>query len=353
MKMMKQMACAALAAAVAVGITGCGSKADYSQPKVAEGTIAVLAGRSAQDTSLKPICEKYGLASNDLSKLPKEVKELVADLGLDKAESKWMAVTVGDVSAAVKGEDAPDVAVALATTLDLDKAIAACEKKIKEEKKDGEVSFKKTAVAGVDAYEVACKDCKVGAKAVVPCVASLDKQLILAATSAACLEKQIALYRDGKGASAEFGAFSLKANDLIRVKVAKVGENVKKNLPSPDMLQAVNSMLPDGDKLILGLGTAEIAVAASADGKNVALDVSLETAADADADKLVTLAKTGLMTLTAMVKGQAEKDADAKAAAAALEAAKIVAEGKVARLSASVDADAALKALAEKAKDIK
>ena len=44
MKMMKQMACAALVAAVAVGITGCGDKASSTgrfEPKVAEGAFAM------------------------------------------------------------------------------------------------------------------------------------------------------------------------------------------------------------------------------------------------------------------------------------------------------------------------
>ena len=117
MKMMKQMACAALAAAVAVGITGCGSKADYSQPKVAEGTILALAGREMADTTLKPICEKYGFGgANDLSKLPKEVKEVLTDLGLDKVEAKWASVTVGDITAAVQGKGIPDFAVSSAIT---------------------------------------------------------------------------------------------------------------------------------------------------------------------------------------------------------------------------------------------
>lgn len=346
MKMIKHMAYAALAAAVAVGITGCGSKVDYSQPKVAEGTIVAMVGRSANATSLKPICEKYGLASNDLSQLPKEVKDVIADSGLDKADVKWVAVTIGDISAALKDKGAPDAAVAIAATFNLDTAVAAVEKKLKEKKE--EVTFKKTTIAGVPAYEIHSKDEKV-----VPCIASLDGQLFLGTASAASLEKQIGLYRDGKGSSKDFGAFALGANDIIRIKAVKVGDNVKKNLPDPEMLKAVNQIIPDGDKIVLGLGALDITLTASGDGKDIKLDMSVETAADADADKIAAIAKTGLMTFTAQMKEGAAKDADAKAAYDVLQGTKIEAKGKVITLSASTAADPAMKALADKAKAIK
>ena len=132
-----------------------------------------------------------------------------------------------------------------------------------------------------------------------------------------------------------------------------MGENVKKALPDPEMLKMVNGVVPDGDKIVQGLGAVELACGASDDGKNIKLDLSLDTAADADADKLVTFAKTGLMALTAQMKEGAEKDADAKAAYEALQAVKIEAKGKVAMLAASTAADPALKALADKAKELK
>ena len=355
MKMMKQMACAALAAALAAGISGCDSKSakDYSSPKVAEGAILALAGRSAEDTSLAPILKKYkldsGLASEEnLKQMPAEMKDLVKELELDKAEFKWTALTVGDMSGAMKG-DVPEVAVALATTLNLDKAVAACEKKLKEEKDEGKPEFKKEMVADVSAYSINSKDLKVGEKAVVPFVASLDGQLILAASSKAVLEKQIALYRDGKGASADFGSFALGANDMLRIKLAKVGENVKKSIPDPAMLQELNGFVPDADKLVLGLGAVELALSASADGKDAKLDLAVETASDADADKLRTLAKSGLMPLTAMVKGS--KDDGMKLAAGVLQAAKIAGEGKVANLSVAYSADDLIKFVSEQKKN--
>ena len=343
MKMMKQMACAALVAAVAVGITGCGDKNSSTgsfQPKVAEGAIAALVARPMENTSLAPLCKQYGLCVTDLMKQAsdKDAQEIIKELGLDKAENKWVTATLFPVSAE-KLED-PDFAVAIATSVDLDKAVAYAQSKEKQK-------IDKATIANVPAYVLFKGEKPDGY------MANLDKQLILVASTSAGLEKLIALYRDGKGASAEFGSFALGANDIIRLKVAKVGENVKKSMPSPDALQMVNGFVPDGDKIILGMGAVELALGASDDGKNVKLDLSVETAADADADKLATLAKTGLMALTAQMKEGAEKDADAKAAYEALQAVKIEAKGKVAALAASTAADAALKALADKAKELK
>ena len=336
MKMIKLTACAALAVACAVGFTGCGSK-DYSTPKVAEGAVFALAMRSPAKTSLAPLVEKYKL--NDykaaLEKMPADAKDLFNELGLDKVETQWVVVTVGGE---ISMDKIPDVAVAAATTLDLDKVVAAAEKE-----KDKKVEFKKKDIAGVTAYEIVEKGEKV-----VPCVASLDGKLFIGASSSAILEKQIALYRDGKGASADFASFKLGGNDILRAKSVKVGEAVKKALPDPDMLKEVNAMIPDGDKLVLGLGAVELA--ATSDGKDIKLDLSVETAADADAEKLVTAAKGGLMMATAAAKQEAEKDEGAKAALGALESAKVVNEGKVAKLTLAAPADPILKFVSENAK---
>ncbi len=346
MKMMKQMACAALVAAIAVGIAGCGDKASSTgssgdgesslQPKVAEGAIAAFVVRPMEDTSLAPLCKQYGLGLTDLMKrAPGDFQEFIKELELDKAEIKWVAWNIDPLSADKIEKGNVEFAAAIATSFDIDKFVAFAEKKFKERGHKDEV--KKTTIADVPAY-IVIKSEKPKAY-----LANLDKQFILVATTSAGLEKQIALYRDGKGASADFGSFTLDANDVIRLKVAKVGENVKKALPSPDALQMVNGFVPDGDKVILGLASVEINLRASSDGKSATFDVSVETASDADADKLTTAAKSGLMMATAAVKQKAEKDAEAKAALDVLESAKIANEGKVAKLSVTFPAELPIK----------
>ena len=150
MKMMKQMACAALAAAVAVGISGCGDKdasAGALQPKVAEGTVMALVVRPMENTSLAPLCKQYGLSMVDLMKqAPGDAQEVIKELALDKVENKWVVVTLDALSADKIEKGEPDFAVAAATTLDLDKVVAVAQGK--KQKID------KATIAGVPAYIV-------------------------------------------------------------------------------------------------------------------------------------------------------------------------------------------------------
>ena len=348
MRIIKKFAYAAVAVACAAGIAGCDQKTkEYAGPKVAEGAVVALAGRKADATSLAPLVKQYKLdgviSPEKMEQLPDKVKDLVKELEIDKLDVKWTAASVGDLSVVAK-DAVPEIGIAMAVTLDLDKFVAAVDKKCKEEKED--VSFNKTTISGVQAYEIVSKK----NKGVVPCVASLDGKLVLFASSADGLAKQIALYRDGKGASADFGAFALGANDLIRVKAVKVGENVKKSIPDQKMLEGLKDLLPDGDKLVLGLGSVDLALSASADGKDVKLDLAVETASDADATKLATLVQSSMAPLTMMVKDA--KDDGMKLAAGVLKSVKVEGKGKVASLSAACPADDLIKFVSEQKKNL-
>lgn len=348
MRIIKKFAYAAVAVACAAGIAGCDQKTkEYAGPKVAEGAVVALAGRKADATSLAPLVKQYKLdgviSPEKMEQLPDKVKGLVKELEIDKLDVKWTAASVGDLSVVAK-DAVPEIGIAMAVTLDLDKFVAAVDKKCKEEKED--VSFNKTTISGVQAYEIVSKK----NKGVVPCVASLDGKLVLFASSADGLAKQIALYRDGKGESKDFGAFALGANDLIRVKAVKVGENVKKSIPDQKMLEGLKDLLPDGDKLVLGLGSVDLALSASADGKDVKLDLAVETASDADATKLATLVQSSMAPLTMMVKDA--KDDGMKLAAGVLKSVKVEGKGKVASLSAACPADDLIKYVSEQEKNL-
>ena len=348
MRIIKKFAYAAVAVACAAGIAGCDQKTtEYAGPKVAEGAVVALAGRKADATSLAPLVKQYKLdgviSPEKMEQLPDKVKDLVKELEIDKLDVKWTAASVGDLSVVAK-DAVPEIGIAMAVTLDLDKFVAAVDKKCKEEKED--VSFNKTTISGVQAYEIVSKK----NKGVVPCVASLDGKLVLFASSADGLAKQIALYRDGKGESKDFGAFALGANDLIRVKAVKVGENVKKSIPDQKMLEGLKDLLPDGDKLVLGLGSVDLALSASADGKDVKLDLAVETASDADATKLATLVQSSMAPLTMMVKDA--KDDGMKLAAGVLKSVKVEGKGKVASLSAACPADDLIKFVSEQKKNL-
>ena len=84
----------------------------------------------------------------------------------------------------------------------------------------------------------------------------------------------------------------------------------------------LTAFVPDGDKMVLGLGALDFSATATADN-GIALKLTLGTASEKDADQLRTLAKTGLMPLTVQLKEAAKKDADSKRALALVEGLKI------------------------------
>ena len=124
-------------------------------------------------------------------------------------------------------------------------------------------------------------------------VASLDGQLLLAASSRGSLAKQIRLYRQGKGAGDALGGFSAKEGELIHLKVDNVGERILA-IGGQNGVREVAQLLPDGERVIKGLGVFEGDVKVSSDGM-VSVSASLKAASEEDADEIRTLAKVGLM----------------------------------------------------------
>ncbi len=356
MKLIKLMACAALAVACTVGISGCkdkrSSKGDSDssetssdvksdvQMKVADGTIFALALRLPTDTALAPLVRKYGLSDingfiDQASQGKPWVAALFKDLGLDKVDLQWMLVTIGgDVSSFESAE----VAVVAATTLDLEKSLNVLDKHCPPKE---EFSFKKITVAGVPAFELPSED------GVTPCVASLGGNLIIGASSAAVLEKQIALHRDGKGESSDFATFTLAENGFLHVKAAKAGEILQK-ISNPRDLREVNNIVPGGDKILCDMGSAEIALGSSSDGASVKLDVTVYTASQDDA-------KTLDGSLNGFLKayvGQLEQsqDDDNKKVYEVLKTVKVERRGKGITLSALMPAEPILETVSEKIK---
>ncbi len=349
MKIGKQLACGVLAVACAVGFIGCGSKdkdsskkestvdvskLDASRPKVADGFFLAAMVRAPESTPLKALCEKHGLTVSDLlKKIPDQAQSNVQMLGLDKATYNWGSVSLGSEF----GEDkTPDFAVAIAANLDLDKLIADLQKLDQGEPEKTEC--KKTTIAGVPAYEISDKN------APKVCVASLDGKLILVGSSSSILEKQLFLYCGGAGENSDFASFGQDGNVVVCVKASKVGANLKKMLP-PSAFEKIGSELPipGGKELVEGLGAVEVTFAASGDGKDIKLDMSVGTATVADSYTLASLAKNGLEMHKMDLEMKARNDADAKVVYNLLQVAKVEtkadANDKVAKLSVTAPAE--------------
>ncbi len=356
MKLIKLMTCAALAVACTVGISGCkdkhSSKDDSASSKtssdvksavklkVADGTTFALALRLPTDTSLAPLVRKYKL--NDINSIIDQaslgkpwVAALFKDLGLDKVDLQWMLVTIGGDVSSIKSAE---FAVVAATTLDLEKSLIALEKHCPPEER---FSFNKITVAGAPAYQLPAED------GVTPCVASLGGNLIIGASSAAALEKQIALHRDGKGESSDFSSFTLAENGFLHVKAAKAGEILQK-IGNPRDLSGVNQLVPGGDKILRNLESAEIALGSSSDGASVKLDVTVETAYNDDAKTLDGSLNAFLKRSVEQLK-QSPVDNDKKVYEV-LKTVKVESSGKDVKLSATMPAEPILEAVSEKIK---
>ena len=339
MKMIKLMAYATLATVCAVGFSGCSkkdssveepskvdtAKLDVSRPKVADGFSLAAMVRAPESTPFKPLCGKHGLTVSDLiARIPEPAQLMVQMLGVDKATFNWVSVSLGGEFGEGK---VPDFAVAIATNLDLDQLITDLQKLDEGEAKKTKCT--KTTIAGVPAYEIE------DGEAPKVFTASLGGKLIVIGSSSSILEKQLFLYCGGKGEKSGFSTFGQDGNVIICVKAGNLGESLKKMLP-PDAFKEIARMVPDGEKLVQGLGTVEVALAASNDGQNVKLDITVETSSVEDAKKVLDIVNQIRENATAAVN---RGNKDVKMVADILRTSKIRAEDKVAKLSAQMPAE--------------
>lgn len=329
------IACSTLAAVLA----GCGGGPAFDKPKVADGAVVAIAAGDVWKGKLAPAFKKVGLSSNLLLKqCPDDAQELFAKAGLEKIEPRWSVLSVGGLKGVVDGK-VPRVAFAMAFPHDLPRIVSAAEEVAEKE----EAQFKQVTVAGVPAWEIHCDDFKSDDTKVVPCIASLDGQVLLVTSSTSVMEQQIALYRDGKDESRDFAGFTVTPDDILKVAVAKVGDSIRESMgDSLEDLKLLDEMIPDGDKMLLGIGTAQASLSAASDSE-VNLTVALKMSSEEDADKVRTLAKTGLMAAMAQVKKSLKECRDADEAATtifeALRKAKICGENASAELVLSVPSE--------------
>ncbi|MBQ6339267.1 MAG: hypothetical protein IJI36_08990 [Kiritimatiellae bacterium] len=299
----------------------------YSVPKIAEGAILALEFDQRQIDKLQTVT----LGEEKSKELAKQAWECLSDdllavikaAGLEDARARWGALSIGEpaLKEDMDLKEVPEVAVSIAIDIDVEKTVSAIREQLKKDEDDTQLV--EATVGGVKAWKVVDKEGEFAEMKAEPCFAALDGKLFLLASNLAALEKQIKLYRDGVGASAAFANFTLAKGDLLRLSLKDIGTHVKKVVPNPEeTLKMLNAFIPDGDKMILGLKALDFAATATADN-GVALKLSLGAASEKDADQLRTLAKTGLMPLTAQLKEAAKEDADAKKNLALVEGLKI------------------------------
>jgi len=223
---------------------------------------------------------------------PKELA-FIEKSGLRDAKLAWMAVSLEDFKFA--GEMRPvGLCVAVGGKLDLEKAIAAF-----QGQKGCDVSFEKTEVEGTTAWRVVPDGQKPKDPYIDPYVASLGGRLALLAISRDTLAKHIRLYGKGEGKGDAFDGFSAAKGEFTRVRLTGIGDLVKQNIPEA-ALREVGKVVPGGEELVRGLQNLSIDTKVNPDGM-LSETIRLKTASEEDADKLRTLAKTGLMAATAQL----------------------------------------------------
>ena len=304
----------------------------YSAPKIAEGAIMALEFDQRQIDKLQTAAlgeeKSKELAKQAWECLSEDLLAVIKAAGLENARARWGALSIGEpaLKEDMDLKEVPEVAAAISIDIDIEKAVSAIREQLKKDEDDTQLV--EATIAGVKAWKVVDKEGEFAEMKAEPCFAALDGKLFLLASNLAALEKQIKLYRDGAGASAAFANFALANGDLLRLSLKDIGARIKKIVPKPEeTLKMLNAFIPDGDKMVLGLGALDFAATATADN-GVALKLTLGTASEKEADQLRTLAKTGLMPLTAQLKEAAKEDADAKKQLVLVEGLKIAgAEG--------------------------
>ena len=250
--------------------------------------------------------EKVAQYKNDpFTDAPRDVREFIDESGLGDAELRWAVISAEDFKV-VKGVPRWfGLSCAIAGKVNLEKLLSAIEKKSSEKPSDA-VTFKKLSVESEKAWRMEPKDDSAARQLreldIDLHVTSLDSQLVLVATSRDTLEKQIRLYRDGKGEGGALDDFSARKGNFLHLTVDDIGGMVRQNVDKRN-LRSIARMIPDGEEVVLGLRTLQVDVAVSPEGTFVDT-VSLKAASESHADKIRTLAKSGLM----MIRPQMGED---------------------------------------------
>ena len=240
---------------------------------------------------------------------PAEFREFADEVGLRNVRAGWAVLSIGDVefeftNGSPEPKYVPEMAVAIAANIDMEKVVAYARRKFAEDKTN-DAAIKEVQVAGERAWQLVptTEEAKknLAKLNLDPYFASLDGQLVLLASTKTVLEKQIQLYRRGMGEGRLLREFKPGNGDLVCLGVKESGAFVKKCLPDPEQqMMPIKAAIPNGDKIFFGLRDVTISLSEKPDG-NVSFSLKIVAASAEDADALRTLAKTSVMVGTAQL----------------------------------------------------
>lgn len=343
-KMIK-MALAVVSLAVftcACGKDPAGSAKDVSQkPRIGAGTSVALAVSNVKGGPFQRFADQFEAQKDKLfSAAPAEelnkFMKAIEDAGLKTSEFKWYAMTVGEIKDVEK--ELPEIGYACAFTHDIEKILAVVRAQLKEAEED-KISFAEYSIDGRKAWVVeGVEDMKQYAESDI-CFTSVDGKLLLLSTRKDGLKRLIDLYLAGAGEDPAWKDFAVSPAQPFCIRTMPIGAIVRKNVEGLDDLAFLDEVVPNGPKMVCGLGALSASVGVTADGKSAKFELSLGTADDKDADALVTLAKTGKMALAAQLKKEAKRDVEARKALEVVETSSLVQQGAKATVVIPVSMD--------------
>ena len=264
--------------------------------KIADNILGlVLKAPGADKQSIGEIQQKIEAFKRDpFAEAPQEAQDFLKECGLRDAWPRWGVLSM---QGPLRISDSPDLGqMALAIAMDVDPArlITAIRKETSGD--DDTVSFQKIPVAGEDAWRIVSSDSVIRdtmtAMNASLHMASLDGKLLLVATSSSALEKQIRLYREGKGRGDALCGFSAAEGELVHLNVSGVGDVLQEAMP-PDAMSGTNEgfmeqVTPIVREIIFGLKTLSADIKVSKEGAFGPV-VRLEAASETDAELIRTL----------------------------------------------------------------
>ena len=234
---------------------------------------------------------------------PADVRAFADEVGLRNVKAGWAVLSIGNMefqftNGRPEPKYIPEMAVAVAADIDLEKVVAYARRKFAEDKTN-DATITDVQIAGERAWQIVPTTEEAKKKAAQikldPCFTSLDGQLVLIASTKAALEKQIQLYRRGVDEGNLLREFKPGNGDLVCLGVKEFGAFVKKCLPDPEQqMMPLKSAIPNGDKIFFGLGDVTVNLSSKPDG-NVSFSLKVIAASAEDADALRSLMKTFVM----------------------------------------------------------
>ena len=254
-------------------------------------------------TPIREVREEYTKFVKDPFKdAPSDILRFVEAVGLRNAKVGWAVASVESIAfekSSPLPEKCPDMALAIATDVNVEKIVEHAKREMAEKGNDG-FAIDEGTLAGKKTWWILpkgernkrqFKDMQFS-----PCFTSLNGQLVLIASTPSMLTKQIHLYLEGKDEGKLLSDFKPANGDLVRLAFKDLGAILRK-LPPREQRKLSVPMVKNGNELVLGVKDVNLALVAKP-SRGVALSANCRTASAKDADTLRTLVKN-LISMTA------------------------------------------------------